>query len=292
MRAITGRRTIFEVPTMDDYKWAKIPSIAADVFFADIEDTVPPALKERARQKVVDAVGDPSHFGGREVLCRPNNLSTPWGRDDLEALAEAGAPFVLYPKARSADELHELNAIFARAGRVAEIMVLVETPQAVLALEEILSCANVSSLMFGPGDLSVELGIGFLGEEEPFRDGLLYARSKCVMVGRMLGLEVVEGAVVRDVKNLAAVRRSAEYARRLGFTGMASFYPAQVPIINEVMSPSAEEIAWARTALAAYDEGEREGRGASSVDGRAVTVHERQVAERLLAVAAALEERR
>jgi citrate lyase beta subunit len=285
----TIRRTIFEVPTMDDYKWAKIPGIAADVFFADIEDTVPPALKARARQRVVDAVRDPSHFGGREILCRPNNLSTPWGRDDLEALAEVGAPFILYPMARSADEVHELNAIFAKAGSAPEIMILVETPQAVLHLEEILSCQNVSSLMFGPGDLSVELSIGFLDEEEPFRDGLLYARSKCIMVGRMLGLEVLEGAVVRDVKNLPAVRRSAEYARRLGFTGMTSFYPPHVPIINEVMSPSADEIEWARTVVHAYEEGKSAGRGAISVAGRAVTVHECQAAEDLLAVAGSLE---
>jgi len=280
-----ARRTIFEVPTMDDYKWAKIPSIDADVFFADMEDTVAPALKERAREKVIDAVRDPAHFEGREFVCRPNSLATPWGREDLEALAEAGAPFVLYPKARSADELHELNAIFARAGHSPEIMVLVETPQAIMRLEEILSCDNVSSLMFGPGDLSVELGIGFLDEEEPFRDGLLYARSKCVLVGRMLGVEVIEGAVVRDVRNLEAVHRSAVYARRLGFTGMASFYPAQVPIINEVMSPSAEEIEWARTVVDAYDQGRGDGHGAVSVGGRAVTVHERQVAERVLALA-------
>src|SRR5262245_11312110 len=107
---------------MDERKWSKVPEIPADVFFADMEDSVPPSLKPAAREKVLGLVEDPGYFGGREFICRPNNLSTPWGREDLEALAEAKAPFVLYPKVRTAAEMREVAQIFARRGAAPEIM--------------------------------------------------------------------------------------------------------------------------------------------------------------------------
>src|ERR1700694_2954867 len=97
---VSIRRTYLEVPTMDSHKWDKIPGIDADVFMADMEDSVPPKLKEEAREKVLGLVRDPSYFGDKEFVCRPNNLFTPWGREDIEGLAEAGAPFLMYPKAR------------------------------------------------------------------------------------------------------------------------------------------------------------------------------------------------
>ena len=71
---------------------------------------------------------------------RPGRLSTTWGRHDLEALAGAKAPFVIYPKARTADEVREVIEIFEQHGSRPELMLIIETPQAVLRLEQIAAC--------------------------------------------------------------------------------------------------------------------------------------------------------
>jgi citrate lyase beta subunit len=285
MASTQARRTYLLTPTMDERKWAKVPDIPADALYVDMEDSVIPELKQRARDKIADLVSDPAFLGGRDFVCRPNNLSTPWGREDLEALAEVRAPFVVYPKARTVDEVREVNDIFTRKGANPDLMILVETPHTVQRLQAIASCERVTALEFGPFDLALEAGIELFEGADMFRDGFLYAMNKCVMVGRALGLELVAAIAVKDLRDVDAVQRAAEYARRLGFTGMVTFYPPHVPVINAVMSPSADEIAWAQTVVAAYQGGVQEGRGAISVQGRAVTVHERQVAEQLLTAA-------
>ena len=282
------RRSYIEVPTMDDRKWSKIPDINADVFMADIEDSVPPDLKEKAREKVIGLVRDPSYFGGREFICRPNNLDTQWGRDDLNALAEAGAPFVLYPKARSADEVREVVSIFAAHGASPELMLIVETPQAVVWLDDLAAVVGVTGLMLGPGDLSLETGIALLDGREPFADGFLYARSKTIMVARALGLEATEGMFVSDLKDLEAVRAVADRSRLFGFTGMLTFYPPHVAVINESRTPRAEDIAWSKRVVEAYEEARARGEGAVTVDGRWLTIHQFSEAQRALRLAGAL----
>lgn len=285
---VTIRRSVFEAPLMNERKWGKVPEIPADVFIADMEDSVPPDLKLEARARVLELVSDPSYFGSREFLCRPNNLSTPWGRDDLEALAEAKAPFILYPKVRTVEEIETVRAILDRHGASPEIMLIVETPQAVLHLEEIASCPGVTSLMFGPGDLSFETGTSLLDGSEPFQEGFLYARSRMILVGRALGLETIDAVFLADLKDLERLREAARRSRLMGFTGMVSFYPPQVPVINEVMNPSPDEAARAGRIVEGYEEARGRGLAAVTIDGRAITVHEYRLAQRVVKVAEAL----
>ncbi len=273
------RRTYFETPLMNDRKWSKVPDIPADVFLVDLEDSCPPADKTRARERALELLRDPSFFGGREFVCRPNNLGSPWGHEDVEAFAKARAPFVLYPKLRRPEELTELVSIFERHGSVPEIVVLIETPQAVVHMEKVAECRGVSTLAFGPGDLSAATGISNFRGSEAFPQGFHYARSKVVMVATAYGLQPVDAAYLPDLRDMAELRRAAEVSRLSGFTGMISFYPPQAAIINEVMSPSREEVEAARRAVAAYEEGLAAGLAAVSLDGRAITIHEYRLAK-------------
>lgn len=285
---LTIRRSYFEAPLLNERKWSKVPEIPADVFLVDMEDSCPPADKARARERAVELVRDPSTFGDREFVCRPNNLATPWGPGDVEALAAERVPFVLYPKARSGAELEELVAIFERHGSTPEIMALIETPEAVVRLEEIAACRGVSTLAFGPGDLSAATGIANLSGADPFPDGFLYARGKLVMVACAYGLQPVDAVFLADLRDLDALRAATENSRLSGFTGMISFYPPQVEVINEVLSPTRHDVDAARRAVAGYEEGLEQGLAAVTVGGRAITIHEYRTAKRLLDVATAL----
>jgi citrate lyase subunit beta/citryl-CoA lyase len=288
VNGVNIRRSYLEVPTMDSHKWSKIPSIQADVFMADMEDSVPTALKDQARDKVVELVRDPRYFGGREFICRPNNLGTPWGRDDLEALAEARAPFLMYPKVRYAGELLEVNRIFDRHGATTEIAVLIETPEAVLHVEELAACPMVSCLMFGPGDLAMETGISLINGRMPFTEGMLYARSKTLLAARAYGLEAVEGIFVSDLKDLETVRESLRLSKLMGYTGTICFYPPWVPVINEIRTPSREDIQWSQKVVDAYEAGLEKGQAAVTVDGKWLTIHQYRLAKDELKVAHAL----
>ena len=286
---VTVRRTYMEIPPMDERKWAKVPDIPADVFLADMEDSVPPNLKHEAREKVVSLIEDPSYFGGREFICRPNNINTEWGREDLEALAAAKAPFVMYPKPRTVAEVREVKRIFDSHGATPEIMLLVETPETVLRLEEIAQVPGVGGLMVGPGDLALETGMSLFDGNEVFTDGFLYARSKTIMVARALNLEAAEGLLVANLKDSELVRRVATRSALMGFTGNMMFYPPQVELINECHTPSPERVQWARKAVEAYDAAVAAGQGAVTVDGRAVTVHQYGEAKGVLGVADAID---
>lgn len=94
-----GIRSIIETPILDERKWAKIPTIPADAFLIDLEDAVPAPGKERARELAVEYVMEPSHFEGRVTIARPNHPSTPWGREDIEAFAEAEEIIATYETA-------------------------------------------------------------------------------------------------------------------------------------------------------------------------------------------------
>ena len=284
----TIRRTYLEVPTMDDRKWAKIPGIAADVFMADIEDSVPPDLKDAAREKVVSLVRDPSFFEGREFICRPNCLETPWGRDDLEALAEAHAPFVLYPKARSVEDVLEVLSIFAKHGAAPELHLIIETPQAIMRLEQIVQVAGVHGVMVGPGDLSLETGIALFDAQEVFNEGFLYARSKTLINARAVGLEATEGLLVANLKDTESVGRAVHRSVLSGFTGNLTFYPPHVEIINAARTPSAEEVVWLRRLVEAFEAAQAEGKGAVTLDGRWITVHQFSLAKQSLKLVDAL----
>src|ERR1700735_4730793 len=97
-------RSLLESPILDDHKWSKVPNIPADAVLLDMEDSASPSRKLEARSKVIEYLHRPEFFGGRPVLPRVNSLGTPWGLDDLLAIAKTDAELVLYPKVRSADE--------------------------------------------------------------------------------------------------------------------------------------------------------------------------------------------
>ncbi len=250
---------------------------------------MPPNLKHEAREKVVSLIRDPSYFGGREFICRPNNLDTEWGRDDLEALAEAHAPFVMYPKPRTVAEVREVKRTFDKHGATPEIMLLVETPETVLRLEEIAQVPGVSGLMVGPGDLALETGMSLLDGKEAFREGFLYARSKTIMVARALHLEAAEGLFVANLKDVDSVREAAARSALMGFTGNMMFYPPHVDVINEAHTPDPKRVDWARRVVAEYDRALSIGQGAVTVDGKWVSVHQYAEAKNMLGVADAID---
>lgn len=280
--ALTGVRSILETPILDEHKWAKVPSIPTDAVLLDLEDSVAPERKEQARARVLACLDDPTQLGTHLGLPRANALDTPWGHDDLQALAEHGAPLIAYPKLRTADEFAEVQSIVQAYDRDPGIVVIIETAQAVLELETIAQAPGVAGLILGPSDLATDAGWTLFTEDGLFSDAYHYPKSKLSLVGAAYNLPVYDTVFVPDLRDSHQVQAAADHARCLGFTGMSTFYPPHVDIINDVFTPSAEEVAAARATVDAYEDALTRGSAAVQVDGRAVIVQDYKQALRVL----------
>lgn len=276
-------RTIFETPVMDEHKWEKIPNIDADMFFLDLEDSVPPSLKEAARERVVAHVRDPSYFGTRLTIARPNHLFTAWGRDDVVALAEAGVSCIAYPKIGSVEDLLEALELLRSCGATPDVYATIETAASVVDLRDIAAVPCVVGLMSGPGDLSVDLGVPLFDDGGGLNSVLDHAKALTVMAGAARGLCTTDIVYAPDYRDLEEIRRRLIGCKRMGFTTMTTFYPPHVPVINEVFTPTGEEVERARRIVAIYERVMAEGRPAAlDEDGRTILVHDYQKARLVL----------
>jgi citrate lyase beta subunit len=158
------------------------------------------------------------------------------------------------------------------------VIAIVETAQGLRLAFETASSPRVAALMLGAADLGAELGW------DPRPDGLelLYARSKVVADSAAAGIRGPFDVVHLDTRDTEDLEAAARFARSLGFRGKACIHPAQVAIVNRVFQPEADSVAWAERVLAAAETGEREGRGAVSLDGEMVDAPVVERARRIL----------
>jgi citrate lyase beta subunit len=280
-------RSILEVPILNPKFWGKVPEAAADAIMIDLEDSAPPDRKLAVRDAVLAALRDQDYFGGRRVIVRVNNLATPWGRDDLLALAASPGDFlVCYPKVESAAELAEVNTVLAHAGGGPRgLHVMIETAGALQHLDAIASSPGVRGLHFGYVDFASDVG------SRPFSDdgADLYgpanhlARSAIAVAGAAYGLFVTGGTLIPDYKDLDKVRAFVRSWADLGYTACIALSPAHLDAINTEFAPSAEEVAAAQEVCAKYESALANGEPAAIVRGKVVTMPDYRIAQRVLA---------
>lgn len=273
-RPLRRVRSILESPILDEHKWAKVPGIAADAVLLDLEDSVPEQRKDEARATVVAQLADLAYLGGRVAIPRVNALDTPHGEADLRAMGHAGAQLVAYPKVRTAAELDEVRAILRNAGADPQLVPVIETARAVIELDQIAARPWVGGLLFGPFDLAVDAGITPFAGASLFADAYHYAKSKLVLAGAAYEVPVFDFLLTPQLRDAAQVAAAADHARRMGFDGMATFYPPHVDVINAAFTPSAEAVAHARDVVQAYEGALGAGNAAACIEGKALIVQD------------------
>jgi citrate lyase beta subunit len=282
-------RSVMETPILDDRKWAKLPGIAADAFIIDLEDSVVPDHKERARELAVQYLQTPEHFGDRLLLARPNNLDTPWGADDIAALAEANVRLMLYPKARSAAEILEVRAQLSKRGATPLIFPIIETAGGLLQIDAIAQLPGIGGLFTGIGDLSVDAGIPFYAEDGEINPVLSRARDKVVIASAAARISSTDTVYARNLRDPDDVRAAVLDGRRRGFTSLVTFYPAHVDPINALLPPSQPEVAAAYDLVEKYRQAQAAGKPALVLDdGRTVLLLDYVRAQNLLNRAASM----
>lgn len=277
-------RCLFETPILDERKWAKIPSIPADAFIIDLEDSVPPAGKVQARAKALEQLRHPEYFDGRIMVPRINHLDTPWGEEDLVAFARAGADIIMCPKVGSVREVQDVLDIARSNDCDPKILASIESSRGVIEVDQIFQMEEVVASTFGSGDLHVDAGIPLHLTDGTINPALAYPKVRTALAGVAYGVAVLSIAYQTDLKDTNEVRRSIADEKIYGFTGLCAFYPPHVDLINEAYMPSSEQIAKANEVVAAYEVALAEGNPAVQLaNGEAILVHQYKEAQDLLA---------
>ena len=264
-------RSTLYVPGDQPEKLMKAVRRSADGVICDLEDAVAPANKHTARELVTEFIRS-QPATGPALLVRIN-----WGDlgiEDLRTLipgcgSKISAVYV--PKVSTVDELvrvdAELNALEQGSGleRGSIIVVaLLETARGILDARHIAEAPRVRRLAIGEADLSADLGIELTAGDE--RE-MLTARAAVVLASAAAGIEPPIGPVSTDFRDLDALRHSTERLRRMGFRGRSCIHPAQVDIVNEVFTPTGEEVERAERLVQLYDRAVAAGQGVIADDG-------------------------
>ena len=276
--------SIIEVPFLNEKYWSKVPELATDGIMLDLEDSTTPANKDLGRTRVVEALADMSYFGERTVIVRCNNLASPWGRADLEALGKVSEDFLIsYPKVETTVELDEAASIMESAGHVHRLHVMIETARGLIELDRIASHPLVAGLHFGYVDLAADIGSTPFGPDGQLSDlTQTYARSKIATAAAAYGLFATGGSLIPEYKDLDKVRAHVRTWSDLGYTACIAVSPSHLPIVNEVMRPGEAEVQRARRVCEAYEQSTAQGDPAAVLDGRVITLPDYRVARLLL----------
>jgi len=224
--------------------------------------------------------------GRREVVVRVNDLDSPWGHEDVKAVAGVGADAVLFPNIESkGDVLEALGVLDAAGGKHLPIMVMVESPIAVLRAEEIAAATDrLACMVVATSDLLNQLH----GRRTPDRIALLHSLSHVLLAGRAYDRAVVDG-ISSDLKDMQSFEFACRLGRDLGFDGKSLVHPFQLPYCNDAFTPKPHDLAAALEVIDALDKAHREGRGTVVVNGRLIEGHHVKAAKRLLALSDMIE---
>jgi citrate lyase subunit beta/citryl-CoA lyase len=280
--AIRLRRSALYLPASNARAIEKARGLAADVVILDLEDAVAPDAKQAAREAALAAVAQ-GGFAAREVVVRANGLDTPWGADDLAAVAASQADVVLVPKVGTADDIARYDAALAGAPARMRLWAMIETCRAIANLDAIAAMAantRLSLWVMGTNDLAKEMRAQITPDRQVFQPIL----SLAVCAARAHGVAILDG-VCNEFRDLDVFRAEASQGARFGFDGKSLIHPAQIAPSNEVFSPSAEEIAWARAVIAGFALPENRRKGVISVDGKMAELLHLEDAGRVLAMA-------
>jgi citrate lyase subunit beta/citryl-CoA lyase len=268
-------RSLLFVPADDAKKLDKAMASGADALIVDLEDSIPTQGKADARLSAAAFIADAAKAAHRpRLLVRVNGFASGLCDDDLDAVVPARPDAIILPKAQGGADVvrtdAKLSAREAIAGMpdgcVKIIAIATETATALfLAGTYGGASGRLEGLTWGAEDLSAELGAEANRDGEGrFLDPYRLARALCLAAAAAARVQAIDTVTV-DFRNAAALRREAEEARRDGFTGKMAIHPAQVPVINEVFTPSRAAVALARAVVAAFEA--HPDRGTVGIDG-------------------------
>ncbi len=276
------RRSVLYMPGANARAMEKSRTLPADALIFDLEDAVAPNAKATARSQVIQAV-EAGGYGKREILIRTNGLNTPWGYDDLVAVAKVGVDAILLPKVESAETVRQAESVLVSHGAPPDLAIwcMMETPRGMLHAEEIVDASpRLEGLVMGTSDLAKDLQ----AQHTAMRLPLITALGLCMLAARAARIAILDG-VYLDLNDHDGFVDSCRQGAELGFDGKTVIHPKQLAAANEVFAPSDEELRLSRRIIDAYAAAEAQGKGVVLVDGKLIEKLHVDHARRVVALA-------
>ena len=260
------------VPSDQPRKIARARESAAQAVVLDWEDSVAEAAKVNARRFALEFIRA-TEFAG-SIFVRVHAARSPHFAEDCAALQSVRPDGIVLSKCSAPDEVEQLASFLKDT--TCGIVPLIETPAGVVNCSAIVAASDlVIGAAFGAEDFSAEMEIT-RSEGEP---ELLYARCAIATACRAAGVEPIDSPFL-EYRNDAGLRTAATRSSHLGFTGKLAIHPAQVPILNEVFSPTSGQIEEARNLVEAFESSKA---AVVGIEGRMIDEAVVKRARRLLA---------
>jgi citrate lyase beta subunit len=234
-----------------------------DMVCIELEDGIAPQDKEIARNLALKLFQEKQENDGVERILRINCLRQKFGIDDVQAILSTPnhPPALMIPKVKKPDEIILLDNLLSEKGHHCRIHVIIETNEGLENAYQIANCSNrIDALFFGGVDMSAELRCE--NKWEP----LLYARSRIVHAAASAGIDAIDVPYL-DLEDLEGMRKEAILAKELGFSGKGSIHPKQIPILNDVFTPSELSIKKAQKIVSVF---EKANTGLVVIDGKLI----------------------
>jgi (S)-citramalyl-CoA lyase len=275
---VRPRRSFIFSPGLKPEMYPKALASGTDIVCVELEDGIAPKDKEEARSSALKLFETPQPDDGVERIVRINSMREAFGIADVQAIlaTKTPPPALMMPKVRTPDEVIMLDNLLTEANHKTRLHIIIETNAGLEACYEIAHCSNrIDALFFGGVDMAAELRCDNAWEP------LLYARSKVVHAAASAGLDVIDVPFL-DLNDHDGMVVAAKQAKALGFSGKGSIHPKQIAALNEVFTPTADEIARARRILDTFEEADT---GLVVIDGKLIEKPVLRDMYRILAIA-------
>ncbi len=275
---VRPRRSFIFTPGLKPEMFPKALASGTDIVCVELEDGIAPKDKDEARKRALGLFETPQADDGVERIVRINCLREKFGIEDVQAILATATPppALMMPKVRTPDEVVMLDNLLTERGHDTRLHIIIETNAGLEATYEIAHCSSrIDALFFGGVDMAAELRCDNAWEP------LLYARSRVVHAAASAGLDVIDVPYL-DLDDHDGMVVAAKQAKALGFSGKGSVHPKQIAALNDVFTPSEDEIARARRIIKTFEEADT---GLVVIDGKLIEKPVLRDMHRIVAIA-------
>ena len=275
---IRPRRSFIFSPGLRPDMFPKALKSGTDIVCVELEDGIAPKDKDQARASALALFETPQADDGVERIVRINCLREAFGLADVQAIlaTDTPPPALMLPKVRNPEEIIWLDDLLTERGHATRLHVIIETNRALEAAFDIAHCSDrIDALFFGGVDMAAELRCDNAWEP------LLYARSRVVHAAASAEMDVIDVPFL-DLEDPDGNKKAAQQAKALGFSGKGSIHPKQIADLNEVFTPTADDIARARRITKTFEEADT---GLVVIDGKLIEKPVLRDMYRILAIA-------
>ena len=272
------RRSFIFTPGLKPEMFPKALASGADMVCIELEDGIAPKDKEKARIKALKLFEVAQADDGVERILRINSMRERFGIEDVLAIlaTDTPPPSLMMPKVQSPDEIIMLDQLLTERGHKTRLHVIIETNAGLEAAYEIAnSSSRIEAMFFGGVDMAAELRC------ENNWQQLIYARSRVVHAAASAGLDVIDVPYL-NLQDLDGMCDEAKKAKDLGFAGKGSVHPKQIAALNDIFTPSKDNITRARRVIKTFEDADT---GLVVIDGKLIEKPVMREMYRIVAIA-------